>query len=173
MYDHRVSHTEGPLPFFGPVAGPHGKENTVAHGGVVYIETCDCGMERRVVSNQGQREHGPWGEGREARKARVDRRMGRRRHGRHPQRRRRRGRRRGALRARVRDVRLQIRGANSPTSLVEYRTEPGEWFRAGGLQDCDLGDDPLRVVADWIHRDGGDACPDCLDEDDEDDEVSS
>jgi hypothetical protein len=49
-----------PRPFFGPVArGDH--QNRAAHGNVELRETCEhCGMQRRVLSNNGHYEHGPW-----------------------------------------------------------------------------------------------------------------
>mgnify|MGYP001566951690 CR=1 FL=1 len=72
-HTHAAVRSDGPYPFFGPVATRAEDECRAAHGGCVYIESCACGDERRVAHNQERREYGPWVEGREARKAREER----------------------------------------------------------------------------------------------------
>lgn len=40
---------------------PYTPADPVAHGGIVYVETCrDCGAARQVAENAGHREVSPW-----------------------------------------------------------------------------------------------------------------
>lgn len=45
-------------PFAGAVSP--GDPNPAAHGGICYVERCDCGAERRTNINGRHFEFGPW-----------------------------------------------------------------------------------------------------------------
>jgi hypothetical protein len=58
-HKHRAHTERGPYGFASCVAGA--ACNQRAHGGVMWVETCSCGAERRVNSTgPGRTERGPW-----------------------------------------------------------------------------------------------------------------
>lgn len=57
---HRPAREEGDWGFLSCVAPYPNACNPGAHGGVVWLQICQCGAVRRAAGNGGAREYGPW-----------------------------------------------------------------------------------------------------------------
>jgi len=60
-HQHEATQVSEPRPFVGGLGRRAlDNENRAAHGGVSFIETCECGAWRYVNENGAHVEYGPW-----------------------------------------------------------------------------------------------------------------
>lgn len=57
MHTHRTKEIHGPFPFLGPVAC---QENKSAHGNILQLHVCSCGLNRLVNVNGNHIERSDW-----------------------------------------------------------------------------------------------------------------